>query len=223
MAMSTRPLTFAVKPSGSVSRPPSCTYMESRMKSAFQSLRSASSEFCVHAVREELQAVAAHAAQLDRRAGLVAQVDAADAELAVDRRPASRRRRRAFGRRPGRGLWRLRWSIARGPASPVAPLGCRHLGGLLLRRAALLVQRAGRQALGVQVGLRRVAPDRRLDPVDRGEPLVLQRAEDRVLDEVRAALADRGAQPVVGLGDLRVEQLRGSAARRPAAGPAPRR
>ena len=45
--------------------------------------------------------------------------------------------------------------------------------------------------LGVQVRLDRVAADRRLDPVDGREPLVLQRAEDRVLDEVRAALADR--------------------------------
>ena len=94
---------------------------------------------------------------------------------AVDRRHAAPRRcRRRCRRRPG-GTADVR-------------LGC-----CCCDAAAVLVQRAGRQALGVQVRLRRVAADRGLDPVDRGEPLVLQRAEDRVLDEVRAALADRGA------------------------------
>ena len=37
--------------------------------------------------------------------------------------------------------------------------------------------------------------------------LLGQRADDRVVYEVRPTLADRGAQPVVGLGDLRVEQF----------------
>src|SRR5512138_848405 len=71
----------------------------------------------------------------------------------------------------------------------------------------LLVQRAGPETLGVEVRLGGVAADRRLDPVDRREPLVGQRAEDRVLDEGGTALSDGRPQPVVGLGDLGVQQL----------------
>ena len=49
-------------------------------------------------------------------------------------------------------------------------------------------------------------PDRGRDPVQRRLPLVGQRPQDRVVDEVLAVAAAVGGEPPVGLGDLGVQQ-----------------
>jgi hypothetical protein len=76
-----------------------------------------------------------------------------------------------------------------------------------LLRAACGLAGEGARSEGVQAGgARGAAADGDCDAVERGDPFVLERALDGVLHEVRAALARRCAQPLVGLGDLGVQQ-----------------
>src|SRR6266542_1528386 len=70
-------------------------------------------------------------------------------------------------------------------------------------RESLLSERAGGEAVQ-PLRLFAASPDRDGDPVDRRSTLVRQRAQDRVLHEVRATLAHRRHETVVGLGDLGV-------------------
>jgi membrane-associated protein len=89
--------------------------------------------------------------------------------------------------------------VVRRQLAPPAQAGSASNGDQLL-----LLDGAGGE--GIQARrLGRVAADGEGDPLQGRRALVGQRAEDRVLDEVGAALADRAGQPGVGLVDLGAE------------------
>src|SRR4051812_41314409 len=91
------------------------------------------------------------------------------------------------------------------PAGPSISPGCRTAWTGRLVSVGPSGRRQGAGGERVKPGrLGGVPPDRDGDPVDRGRALVLQRSQDRVVDEVRTALPDRVTQPRVRLLKLRV-------------------